>query len=137
VPIEDPSLKPADIELSASAFERFDLPPDAQHLVEVPHSSAAIIPLALRWSAGGTARDSLNAVIESIEDIQNRSGTFTKHLSQHGALLFRGFPLNNADDFSKFAHAFGFKPHEIILSLFRIFLAYTGNKMRPEPPNDV
>jgi alpha-ketoglutarate-dependent taurine dioxygenase len=114
VPIEDSSVKIDDIKLSAFGFETFDLPPDTQHLVEVPHSSAAIIPLALRWSAGGTARDSLNDVIGRIKDLQNRSGIFTKHLSHHGALLFRDFPLNNADDFSKFAHAFGYKPHEII-----------------------
>lgn len=114
MPIEDSSLELDDIELSAFGFETFNLPPDTQHLVEVPHSSAAVIPLALRWSAPGNARDDLNAVIESIKALQNRSGTFIKHLSRHGALLFRDFPLNNADDFSKFAHAFGYKPHEII-----------------------
>lgn len=38
----------------------------------------------------------------------------TNKLARHGALLFRGLPIHNADDFSRFAHAFGYKPHEII-----------------------
>lgn len=38
----------------------------------------------------------------------------TNLLAQHGTLLFRGLPIHNAHDFSAFAHAFGYKPHEII-----------------------
>ena len=35
-------------------------------------------------------------------------------LTKHGALLFRGLPIHDAEDFSKFSHAFGYQPHEII-----------------------
>lgn len=35
-------------------------------------------------------------------------------LAKHGAIVFRGIPIDNAADFSKFSHAFGYQPHEII-----------------------
>ncbi|KAL2882098.1 hypothetical protein SGCOL_002360 [Colletotrichum sp. CLE4] len=39
-------------------------------------------------------------------------GILTKKLAIHGALLFRDLPIHGA--FSQFAHAFGYKPHQII-----------------------
>ncbi|GAA5824560.1 hypothetical protein JCM11251_000476 [Rhodosporidiobolus azoricus] len=32
-------------------------------------------------------------------------------LAEHGAILLRGLPIENADDFSRFLHAFGWKAH--------------------------
>ena len=56
----------------------------------------------------------LDVVIETIKNLQSQDGILTKKLAQHGTLLFRGLPIHSAQDFSKFAHAFGYKPHEII-----------------------
>jgi Probable taurine catabolism dioxygenase len=72
-----------------------------------------VIPLALRLAQEST-KPSLDEIVETVKTIQARDGTFTKRLAQHGTLLFRGLPIHDADDFSKFAHAFGYKPHEII-----------------------
>lgn len=51
--------------------------------------------------------------IKSLQE-QEQDGTFTQKVARHGVLLFRGLPIQNAEDFSKFAHAFGYKPHEVI-----------------------
>ncbi|KAL5339984.1 hypothetical protein BJX70DRAFT_397221 [Aspergillus crustosus] len=45
---------------------------------------------------------------------QRPTNTLTTLLATHGTLLFRSLPITSASDFSAFAHAFGFKPHEII-----------------------
>jgi hypothetical protein len=41
-------------------------------------------------------------------------GTLTTLLAKHGAILLRGVPVSNAEDFSELTHALGFAPHEII-----------------------
>ncbi|KGO75197.1 Taurine catabolism dioxygenase TauD/TfdA [Penicillium italicum] len=101
------------LEDSVVTFESFDLPTSNQRILGPPHPKNTVIPLALR--PGKTdAKATLDAVIETIKSLQAKDGTLTKKLARHGTLLFRGLPIHNAEDFSNFAHAFGYKPHEII-----------------------
>ncbi|KAJ5737095.1 uncharacterized protein N7483_002220 [Penicillium malachiteum] len=94
-------------------FEEFDLPLSNQRALGPPHPTGTVIPLALRPVQGDkTCR--LEEVIESIEELQRKDKILTKKLARHGTLLFRNLPIKTADDFSKFAHAFGYSPHEII-----------------------
>ncbi|KAL1845886.1 hypothetical protein Plec18170_009486 [Paecilomyces lecythidis] len=95
-------------------FEPFDLPEGNQRLLGDPHPKGTVIPLALKPVIPEGSEVELNTAIETIQSLQSRGGVLTEKLARHGALLFRGLPINNANDFSKFAHAFGYKPHEII-----------------------
>lgn len=96
------------------AFEPFDLPSSNQRVLGKPHPNDTVIPLALKPSTHDSVDFDLDTVIETIKSLQARDGILTKKLARHGTLLFRGLPIHNAHDFSKFAHAFGYKPHEII-----------------------
>ncbi|KAM0718835.1 hypothetical protein Q7P37_005907 [Cladosporium fusiforme] len=78
-------------------FEAFSLPESNQKKLGPPHLLGTITPLALRPAEHDLSELSLDA-----------------KLAVHGTLLFRGLPIHDAHDFSKFAHAFGYKPHEII-----------------------
>ncbi|KAJ5676191.1 hypothetical protein N7462_009088 [Penicillium macrosclerotiorum] len=110
IPIETLTLDDADA--SSVSFEPFHLPSSNQRVLGSPHPPHTVIPLALRL-VNKHEKPSLDAVVETIQAIQ-RDGTLTKKLARHGTLLFRGLPIHNAEDFSKFAHAFGYRPHEII-----------------------
>ncbi|OAA64117.1 Taurine catabolism dioxygenase TauD/TfdA [Akanthomyces lecanii RCEF 1005] len=100
----------ADNSDSVVAFESFDLPPTNQRVLDYPHPAGTAIPLALRPSHDIT---SLDSVISTVQTLQ-RDNTLTKLLAKHGALLFRDLPIRDATEFSRFAHAFGYAPHEII-----------------------
>lgn len=107
-----PELK-LDGESSPSiTFEPFDLPSSNQRILGAPHPPNTVQPLALQ--AHGPETITLNAAVNSITTLQSRDSVLTKALACHGTLLFRGLPIHNAHDFSKFAHAFGYSPHEII-----------------------
>ncbi|UNI19418.1 hypothetical protein JDV02_005602 [Purpureocillium takamizusanense] len=105
-----PSLKTFNSESSAVTFEPFDLPSSNQRLLGPPHPPNTQSPLALRPSQDITSLDSIVSAIEALE----RDKTLTRLLAKHGTILFRDLPIRDADDFSKFAHAFAYKPHEII-----------------------
>jgi alpha-ketoglutarate-dependent taurine dioxygenase len=108
-------LQPLKLDAGVSSplvFESFDLPSSNQRLLGSPHPKDTVIPLALRPSTHGSIQ--LSAVVEAIKSLQAQDGILTKKLAQHGTLLFRGLPIKDAQDFSKFAHAFGYSPHEII-----------------------
>ncbi|TVY21751.1 Clavaminate synthase-like protein [Lachnellula arida] len=98
----------------ALVFEAFDLPASNQRVLGAPSPSGTVIPLALRPSTPNDAEISLDTVVETVKALQAKEGLLTQKLARHGTLLFRGLPIHNAEDFSKFAHAFGYKPHEII-----------------------
>ncbi|CAK9779845.1 Clavaminate synthase-like protein [Cutaneotrichosporon oleaginosum] len=91
------------------AFEPFALPATNQRELGAPHPPGTVTPLALRPSAPTT----LDEAVAHIRSLQTNN-TLTSLLATHGALLFRGLPIKNAHDFSAFAHAFGFAPHEIV-----------------------
>lgn len=95
-------------------FEQFDLPPGNQRTLGAPHEEGTVIPLALRPSTNEPSNVSLDSAVEAVKALQARDGVLTKLLARHGTLLFQGLPIHDAEDFSKFAHAFGYKPHEII-----------------------
>ncbi|OIW22892.1 Clavaminate synthase-like protein [Coniochaeta ligniaria NRRL 30616] len=96
----------------ALVFEAFYLPSSNQRTLGPPHPPGTVAPLALRPSTHGEV--DLDTVVETIKSLQAQDGILTKKLARHGTLLFRGLPIHNAEDFSRFAHAFGYKPHEII-----------------------
>lgn len=94
---------------SALTFEPFTLPPTNQRILGAPHPPNTVSPLALRPSAPTT----LVEAVDTIRALQ-RDQTLTSLLAKHGTLLFRGLPIRSAADFSAFAHAFNFAPHEIV-----------------------
>lgn len=94
---------------AAAYFEPFALPTSNQRQLGAPHAPGSVAPLALRPSK----EIGLDEAVSTISDLQ-KSGVLTSLLSQHGALLFRGVPVRNPADFSRFAHSFGYAPHEII-----------------------
>ncbi|KAF9877194.1 taurine catabolism dioxygenase [Colletotrichum karsti] len=98
---------------SSVTFETFELPEGNQRILGSPHPGGTVAPLALRPSSADEEVD-LQAAIQAVKVLQDQDGILTKKLALHGTLLFRGLPVRNADDFSRFAHAFGYKPHEII-----------------------
>lgn len=105
-------LKLDDSSFSPIAFEPFALSASNQRILGPPHPPDTPIPLALRPAPANT-EITLDNVIATIKALQS-DGTLTKKLTRHGTLLFRNLPIHDAEDFSKFAHAFGYKPHEII-----------------------
>ncbi|KAB8256817.1 hypothetical protein BDV32DRAFT_160897 [Aspergillus pseudonomiae] len=109
-----PNLLLTDTPSPTITFEPFTLPPTNQRILGPPHPSNTVIPLALRPTEDSKQSLTLDAIISTIETLQSRDQAFTKYLARHGTLLFRDLPIHNADDFSRFAHAFGYKPHEII-----------------------
>lgn len=114
------SLKIADSTDAVVTFEPFDLPSSNQRILGSPHPANTQIPLALRPSHDVSSLDSAVSAIEALQ----RDKTLTNLLAKHGTLLFRNLPIHNAADFSKFAHAFGYKPHEIIgIVVDRLLLA--------------
>lgn len=95
-------------------FEAFDLPKSNQKVLGAPHLPGTVSPLALRPIQHDQSDLDLDTVVDTIKALQAQDGVLTKQLASHGTLLFRGLPIHSAHDFSKFAHAFGYKPHEII-----------------------
>ncbi|KAI1137411.1 Clavaminate synthase-like protein [Hypoxylon sp. FL0543] len=111
--LEPPALPPFDTGRIASpllSFEQFDLPSSNQRILGPPHPEGTVTPLALRPSTPGDAEPSLDTVIETIKYLQAQGGILTKKLAVHGTLLFRGLPIHDANEFSRFAHAFSYKP---------------------------
>ncbi|KAL4779068.1 hypothetical protein BJX76DRAFT_365539 [Aspergillus varians] len=107
-----PSLRLEDDTTPESlTFEPFALPPTNQRTLGAPHPPNTTIPLALKPSS--SRQPTLKSTISTIQSLQ-RTKTLTSLLAKHGTLLFRGLPIHSASDFSAFAHAFGYKPHEII-----------------------
>ncbi|KAL3430159.1 hypothetical protein BDV09DRAFT_202391 [Aspergillus tetrazonus] len=98
-------------ETSVLTFEPFSLPSTNQRILGPPHPPNTPIPLALQPS--GSIKPTLESVIATVKSLQ-RTKTLTSLLAKHGTLLFRGLPIHSASDFSAFAHAFGYSPHEII-----------------------
>lgn len=70
----------------------------------------APFPLALKAVTPKTA--TLQDYIEAIREL-SASGKLHKLVNQHGgAVLIRGLPIKNPQDYSDVAHAFGFRAHE-------------------------
>ncbi|KAK6212062.1 taurine catabolism dioxygenase TauD [Colletotrichum tabaci] len=113
-----PRQGPVDLVLGKSSsttfsFESFDLPSTNQRILGAPHPGNTVAPLALRPSSYSNDIK-LDEVIQTIKSLQAQDGLLTKKLALHGTLLFRDLPIHDAEEFSRFAHSFGYKPHEII-----------------------
>ena len=80
----------------------------AVHLAE-PYVDKPIFPLSLKPEQRPALAD-LTAEIKKL----SKDGTIREQLDRHGAIYFQGLKLQNADEFSEFAHAFGWTPHEDI-----------------------
>ncbi|KAF7562743.1 hypothetical protein G7046_g1398 [Stylonectria norvegica] len=114
-------------------FQPFSIP-GQQDTTTFGLSWNAPFPLALK--ANGSP--SLAQSIEALEKLA-QSGELTRLVKQHGgAILFRGLPITTPDDYSKIAHAFGFRPHvEVGRPPLRTVLApnvKTANEGPPELP---
>ncbi|CCF46973.1 hypothetical protein CH063_00646 [Colletotrichum higginsianum] len=98
----------------------------------------------LPWSAPfplGLKVTAALSLAESVEAIKSftQSGDTARLVKQHGgAILIRGLPIETPDDYSKVAHAFGFRPHvEVGRPPLRTVLApnvKTANEGPPELP---
>lgn len=89
-------------------FQATPYAPSVNLLAPYPENTA--FPLALAPSSPHPPIDELVATIKSLAG----SGTIRSLLTQHGAIYFSGLGLSTADDFSQFASAFGWIPHEDI-----------------------
>lgn len=98
--------------LAAIQFENFELPASNQRILGPPHPPGTKTPLAFKPSLESTDI-TLDAAVTAVQGLQ-ANGILTSQLALHGVLLFRGLPIHDAHDFSKFTHAFGYKPHEEI-----------------------
>ncbi|KAF4123121.1 Taurine catabolism dioxygenase TauD, TfdA family [Geosmithia morbida] len=75
------------------------------------HSDAPF-PLALRAETTQDQVASLQDYVDALRELSS-SGKLTELVREHGgAVLIRGLPIENAQDYSELAHAFGFQAHE-------------------------
>ncbi|KAF5482988.1 Clavaminate synthase-like protein [Colletotrichum siamense] len=91
-------------------------------------------PLGIRVKKGQSFID-IDDAISHLKALADKN-VFNKLLTNHGAILFRGFPLKDAGDFSKFVHAFGLPNlhREIGLSGKRTTISETVKTANEEPP---
>src|SRR5690349_2848182 len=96
-----------------------------------PYPQNAIFPLALTPSTPNTP------VADIVAGINHLSSTTTIRslLTQHGAIYFKDLNLSTADEFSQFAAAFGWTPHEDIGNPVRRTLHAPNVATANEGPN--
>ncbi|KAK1988191.1 hypothetical protein LZ30DRAFT_578727 [Colletotrichum cereale] len=95
---------------------------------------SSLFPLGLKAATALSLSDS----IEAIQSF-TQSGDLFRLIKQHGgAILIRGLSMETPDDYSRVAHAFGFRPHvEVGRPSLRTALApneKTANEGPPELP---
>jgi alpha-ketoglutarate-dependent taurine dioxygenase len=69
-----------------------------------------VFPLSLAAPASKTPLPDLVAAVRQA----SRDGTIRSYLDRHGGIYFQDLGLETADEFSRFAHAFGWTQHEDI-----------------------
>lgn len=87
-------------------FEAFHVP-GQQDTVDFGLPWSACFPLGLKASKTLNLSESIGA-IKNFAQSGNLSGLIKEH---GGAILIRGLPIETPHDYSKVAHAFGFRPH--------------------------
>jgi alpha-ketoglutarate-dependent taurine dioxygenase len=108
-----------------------------QHQVQAVHVSGQqdhgnVFPLAYALKTDGSALDDMRAWIQSNRD------RLLNELVQHGAILFRGFPVAGAEDFDAVIRAFGmdsFTYQESLSNAVRVNkteLVFTANEAPPD-----
>ncbi|KAK3989374.1 hypothetical protein QBC44DRAFT_85549 [Cladorrhinum sp. PSN332] len=75
-----------------------------------PYPEATKFPLSLTPTQ---PQSSLDDIVTEVQQL-SASGRIRNLLDRHGAIYFQNLGLKDAQEFSKFAHAFGFVPHEDI-----------------------
>ncbi|KAK4223018.1 hypothetical protein QBC38DRAFT_512634 [Podospora fimiseda] len=75
-----------------------------------PYPPGTTFPLALAPTQPETSLDDIVAEVQRLSS----SGQIRNLLDKHGAIYFQNLGLKDAHEFSRFAHAFGFVPHEYI-----------------------
>ncbi|KAJ3955012.1 hypothetical protein N0V92_008478 [Colletotrichum tropicale] len=91
-------------------------------------------PLGIRVKKGQSFID-IDDATSHLKALADKN-VFNKLLTNHGTILFRGFPLKDAGDFSKFVHAFGLPNlhREVGLSGKRTTISETVKTANEEPP---
>ncbi|CAH0057803.1 unnamed protein product [Clonostachys solani] len=114
--------------VSDSYIEIFEIPNERK-----VHGKS--FPLGVKVKDGAPFKG-LNDAITHIESLADR-GTFNTLLRRHGAILFRGFPIKTAEDFSSFTKVFKYpRPHqEVGLSGKRTTVGDNIKTANEEPPN--
>lgn len=76
-----------------------------------PPSQSRPFPLALKPVADWHPQ-TVEEAVKAITALR-KSGDLFRLVTEHGgAVLFRGLPIKTPDEYSRVAHAFGFRPHE-------------------------
>lgn len=93
------------------AFVSFKPVPYAPSVtLPAPYPENTVFPLALTPVQQNA---SLTSKVSAVEDLV-QTGQLKSLLDKHGAIYFKDLNIQDAHDFSKFAHAFGWLPHEDI-----------------------
>lgn len=96
---------------SAAGLSSFQITPFASAVnLPEPYPEGTTFPLAVTPSSPNTP---LSDLISEINQLSN-NGEIRSLLNTHGAIYFKDLNLQNAEEFSQFAHAFGYVPHEDI-----------------------
>lgn len=104
-----------------------------------PYSQGTTFPLAL---APSTTSPSVQSIISSIKQL-TASNTIRDLLTQHSAIYFKDLGLSGAEEFSQFASAFGWTPHEDIgnpvrrtIHAYNVATANEGPNTQPVYPHN-
>ncbi|KAJ8116585.1 hypothetical protein OPT61_g2017 [Boeremia exigua] len=121
-----------------SHIEKFDIlqMSGQQRTLSFGYPEDNTFPLALQTTESW--KPSLEEAISRLESLSKTEKIFDLVQRHGGALLIRGLPINNAEDYSRVAHTFGFAPHEEVgRPPIRTVLAKnvkTANEGPPELP---
>ncbi len=104
-----------------------------------PYPENTTFPLALTPTSPHPPIDDIVTAIKSLSG----SGAIRSLLTQHGAIYFSGLGLSTADEFSQFASAIGWTPHEDIgnpvrrtVHAFNVATANEGPNTKPVYPHN-
>lgn len=92
------------------ALETVSYSPAVQQPAAKNDTNTNVFPLSLSPSALNT---SLGDILAETSRLSS-SGELHSLLNKHGAIYFQNLGLKDAEEFSQFAHSFGWSPHEDI-----------------------
>ncbi|KXJ87943.1 hypothetical protein Micbo1qcDRAFT_185331 [Microdochium bolleyi] len=99
--------------------------------LSAPYRPEVSFPLALEVSKDGVFDSEVTDTIRGL----SANGTIRRLLDTHGAIYFNKLGLTSPDDFSDFAHGFGWRPHEDIGNPVRRTLLAKNVATANEGPN--
>jgi hypothetical protein len=80
-------------------------------IISIPEEkliNGSVFPLTI------SPNESVKEINSAVEFIKSNLNQITLKLLQHGAILFRGFPISGPKEFNDFALAFGWKTFSYI-----------------------